>query len=541
MAHKNQLPKPVSPIHTSFRKRFFSHNSFPVRYGVAALAIIFMAVNYAAIDRLVPGGTPFLAFTPAVMLAAWFGGLGPGLFATVFGGLVGNYFWVDPPHTLVIKEIHELIHTLVFYVVGISISLMSRSMVRARAEAIAANQAKDHFLAVLSHELRNPLSPIVAAVGALEEINGLSEDARNDLTIIRRNVALQSRLIEDLLDANRVSHGKILLQFEDCNVHKVLERAIEVCQAEVLAKGLKLCFAPDARRYQVRADPARLQQVFWNLIRNAIKFTVAGRVTVRTLDVVSRPGDATGPVLLIQVEDTGLGIEMHDLSRIFEPFAQGAGDFPQRAGGLGLGLALSKALVELHGGVIRAASPGPGKGATFSVELPAIASLPAGVRNETPAPRMSRSIDAPTAVKSPIVPPVPAVVSNLEVVHGGESSAKHILLVEDEPDAGQLMLRLLKRSGYDVTLAPTAALAMKEVRERRIDLLISDIRLPDGSGIDLLRQIRSEQPLPRAICLSGYSSDTDLENTRDAGFEIHLVKPVDFRALRDAIDQPAIG
>jgi signal transduction histidine kinase len=509
------------PLSTHFR--IPRGKSFVLRYGVAALGIVLSALLYGALDRLVNGGTPFLAFTPAVMIAAWFGGLGPGLFATVLGGVIGNYFWVAPFHTLVIVSPQELIHTLVFYTVGIAISLMSRSLERARANAVAANGAKDHFLAVLSHELRNPLSAIVAAEGALEESTGLPDEARRDLRVIRRNVALQARLIDDLLDISRVSHGKILLQYEYCDAHEVLRHSLDGCRTDAEAKGLNLRVDAAAAKSQVRADPARLQQVFWNLVRNAIKFTPSGgSIMVRSHNVIAPNGDA---ILVVEVQDTGRGIDPKDLSRIFQPFEQGSGSEAQKAGGLGLGLALCKALVELHGGTIRANSAGIGHGSTFTVDLPVAA-----------APAISDVM--PVKIEAPKVEDEPMPDHELSSLNADSSGGRvRILLVEDDPDSGPLLMRLLRHSGYDVTLASRLDLALREVSRQHIDLVISDLSLPDGNGIDLLREIRTRQPV-RGICVSGYGTELDREKTRSAGFERHLVKPVTIQALREAIEEP---
>lgn len=515
------------PLNT--RRPLDPRASFVLRYGVAATGIIASALIYAAIDRLLDGGTPFLAFTPAVMAAAWFGGLGPGLFATVLGALIGNFFWVAPLYTLVIVSPHEWIHTMVFYAVGIALSLMSRSLERARANAVAANGAKDHFLAVLSHELRNPLSAIVAASSDLEENTRLSEEGRRDLKIIQRNVTLQARLIDDLLDISRVSHGKILLQFEVCDAQEILSHAVEGCRSDALSKGLNIRIDATATSAYVRADPARLQQIFWNVLRNAIKFTPSGgSVIARSKNEIGPLGEST---LVVEVQDTGRGIPPQDLARIFQPFDQGSGVEAQRAGGLGLGLALCKALVGLHGGTIRANSAGPDQGATFTVELPTV-----------PAP-----VELPEATSSPVIEVEPAndgphLQSPDSVLAATNTDAQRhspvrILLVEDDPDSGPLMLRLLRHSGYDVTLASRLDLALREARMHRIDLLISDLSLPDGNGIDLLREIRARQPV-RGICVSGYGSEVDLEKTRRAGFESHLVKPVTIQALRRAIEEP---
>jgi len=267
-----------------------------------------------------------------------------------------------------------------------------------------------------------------------------------------------------------------------------------------------------------------LQQIFWNLIKNAIKFTpVGGIIEIGT----SQPSAKT---ITIEVIDNGAGIDAAVLPRIFNAFDQGDQSVTRQFGGLGLGLALCKALVELHGGAIRASSAGRGHGSTFTVELPVVAA-PA----VSDAPQLKPS-DADTLAHAS-GEKINAGVDAMNVDAPPKAPVK-ILLVEDDPDSGPLLMRLLRHSGYDVTLASRLDVALNEAKRQRIDLLISDLSLPDGNGIDLLRQIRQRQPV-RGICVSGYGSEMDQEKTRLAGFERHLVKPVTIQALRQAIEEPA--
>ncbi len=233
--------------------------------------------------------------------------------------------------------------------------------VETRRDLIAANTAKDQFLALLSHELRNPLSPVITMVSELERMGG-PPAARNAIEIIRRNVELEARLIDDLLDITRIVHGKLQLIPEPIDAHRAIHRALEICQREIEVKRLEVRLDLAASAFHVKADPARFQQVLWNLIKNAVKFTPKGSITISSVN------DGSGR-LIIEVADTGIGITRERLTRIFKPFEQGESSITRRFGGLGLGLAISKAMIEAHGGALKARSAGIDQGATFTVEL----------------------------------------------------------------------------------------------------------------------------------------------------------------------------
>src|SRR6266480_4427295 len=235
--------------------------------------------------------------------------------------------------------------------------------VKLRQELIGANAAKDQFLALLSHELRNPLSPVIAMVGELEATVPDSPSVHEALEVIRRNVELEARLIDDLLDVTRIAKGKLQLSFETVCVHQLLQRAYEICREDIAAKHLEVEFRLRAAETHVEGDPARLQQVFWNLIKNSVKFTPEkGRITIETLNPTPEKIDA-------RVIDTGIGIEKEAIDKIFNAFEQGQAEITRRFGGLGLGLAISKALIDAHDGKIHVQSPGKDQGSTFSVEL----------------------------------------------------------------------------------------------------------------------------------------------------------------------------
>ncbi|HZW34180.1 MAG TPA: histidine kinase N-terminal 7TM domain-containing protein [Isosphaeraceae bacterium] len=408
---------------------------------------------------------------------------------------------------LVLREITDLKHAQ-------EERLRRLSEQAARLEAEAANRAKDQFLATLSHELRTPLTPVLATVTAMldQPAPALDDSLRPVLEMIRRNVNLQVRLIDDLLDLARIRGGKLHLAREAVDAHELVRRVVEICRDEIRAAGLQLVLDLAARRHDVDADPIRLQQVLWNLIKNAIKFTPAGgTVTVRSRNESEGLSSPSAGLLILTVSDTGIGIDPGMLLRIFDLFEQGGAASSRRCGGLGLGLSISRSIVEQHGGRLVAASAGAGRGASFTLELPTLAAVAA----------------------IPTIQPVPLSEET-------PSRPLTILLVDDNADTLNYLTELLTRRGHDVRPATGVAEALRRAAETRIDLLISDIELPDGTGLQLMKELCFTCPVP-GIALSGFGSSDDIELSRSAGFAIHLIKPVDFRSLEEAIEHATAG
>ena len=378
---------------------------------------------------------------------------------------------------------------------------------QARAEAEAANRAKDQFLAVLGHELRTPLTPVLAEVSALLADPATPDDFRPVLEMTRRNVDLEARLIDDLLDLSRIARGKLRLHPQRVDLHASVEQTLAICRSAITEAKVDVLVRLDAQRHHVEADPTKLPQILWNLIKNATKFTPpGGLITVQT----SNP---TPSQILLEVSDTGAGIDPAALGRIFTPFDQGDPSVTGRFGGLGLGLAIGRSLTEAHGGNLRATSPGLGLGATFSLELPT-----------------SASVDG--LLESP--PP--------EVTPRGESSplAYRILIVEDDADTRRVLSRLLRRRGHKVETASGIAEGVELASRASFDILLADIGLPDGSGLDLLHRLGSSRPAA-AIALSGSGMDEDLRQTRASGFLAHITKPIDFPTLEATLQQVGGG
>lgn len=387
----------------------------------------------------------------------------------------------------------------------------------ARAEAEAANRAKDNFLAMLGHELRTPLTPVLAGVELLgQQVNGNIE-LRNTLDIIRRNVELEARLIDDILDLSAIAKGKINLDLTTVDVHGAMMSALDIFRSEIGAKQLRLHLDLAATDHFVRGDTSRLMQVFWNVIKNAIKFTSEGGA----IHIRSHNGENLGaftpakagvrPKLFLEISDNGIGIEPEFMPRIFHSFEQGVRRVQAGHGGLGLGLAISRAIVEAHHGEMEAKSPGRNRGTVVGISLESVPP-PAAVANSSGGE--------------------PLVSASDRAVH------LRILLVDDHTDTVTTLGALLRRLGYDVVCAATADEARRLAEQNKFDLLVTDIGLPDASGYDLMRDIRARQSIP-GIALSGFGMEEDLEKSRAVGFIDHLIKPVNVDRLQAALREIA--
>jgi CheY-like chemotaxis protein len=318
------------------------------------------------------------------------------------------------------------------------------------------------------------------------------------MQMIRRNIELETRLIDDLLDLSRITSGKLSLRLEVVDLNESMEHVCEICRPQILEKGLHLHKDLDSRAGPVRVDSSRLQQVFWNVLKNAAKFTPEGG------DIHVSTRRVKAGVVEVVVKDTGAGIPADNLPKIFNAFEQGDAGVTRQFGGLGLGLAISKALVELHGGTIRVESDGAGKGSVFTIELPAIEEpLP-----EKPNPAAESKRPSPGSLK--------------------------LLVVEDHADTANMLALLLRATGHRVETATTVADALHLAASHRFDLLISDVGLPDGTGYELMKILQSTRAL-RGIAMSGFGSDEDMRKSYAAGFSDHLVKPVNFAVLEHTI------
>lgn len=395
---------------------------------------------------------------------------------------------------------------------------------QAKLQAEAASRSKDQFIATLSHELRNPLNPVLlVASDALSEPN-LSEEARAAWRLVQKNVSLEAALIDDLLDLTRIEQGKVTLASAQRNAHAILNDAIETVQLGMTEKNQLLERHFEATKATVLVDSVRLQQVFWNVLNNAVKFTPpGGRISVRTRN----PG---GDRLRIEISDNGIGMTHVELARVFDAFSQGehADGAVRRYGGLGLGMAITRQLVEMHGGVIQASSPGRDGGAVFIIELPlcgAVAVAPQPVESNAGGTRATNKGSKGSFARA---------ASPGEDGHPWPK----ILLVEDDEVTRSTLTRLLKRRGYQPQLAGSVTEARQLARDQTFDLVISDLGLEDGDGHSLMVELRTQQgPHLRGIALSGYGMPTDVARSMEAGFSVHLTKPVQIQALERALHE----
>jgi signal transduction histidine kinase/ActR/RegA family two-component response regulator len=381
----------------------------------------------------------------------------------------------------------------------------------ARAEAEANARAKDEFLAVVSHELRTPLSAMLGWAEVLRSRRPGDPIYERALQTIERNAERQSKLIEDLLDTTRILSGKLSIEARPLYIDSLLEESLDVVRPTAEAKDIELLATFDQAPGLILGDANRLQQVFWNLLSNAIKFTdPGGRVEARL--------ERSWTEARIVVSDTGKGIAPDFLPYVFDPFRQADSSSARRQGGLGIGLALAKRLVEMHGGAIKAESAGEGHGATFTVTLP----MRSGSRTtaEMSATELRKALDAGDRL----------ILAGLR-----------ILVVDDEADSRDLLAIRLRQYGADVITAASAKVAMESLAQQksRPDLIVSDIAMPGEDGYSLIRRLRAMEPeqggrIP-AIALTAYSRNKDRALALAAGFQMHMPKPVDAAELARAI------
>lgn len=362
-----------------------------------------------------------------------------------------------------------------------------------------ANQSKDEFLAALSHELRAPLTPIIATLDRWQARKTLGGEMLAELTILRRNAALEARLVDDLLDVARITQRKMPLSRQVVAIKILVRAALDMIDEEVRDRKMRVAFNAGSEPFWVDVDPARIQQVFWNVLKNALKFTQDGGA----IDIEVAP--TSGTWVSISFSDSGIGMSSQTLGKIFQPFEQGTNELVRSYGGLGLGLAISKALVEAHGGTISAASAGHGTGSTFLVTLP------------------KAFRPAPVSLEPSFGNATPASVGSLRV-----------LMIEDHEDTALVMARMLEDIGHHVVPANSVASAIDVLTREKFDLIISDIGLPDGNGVSLIHAVRAFCSAP-AIALTGYGMREDVERCLKAGFNKHITKPVTVETIRQII------
>jgi signal transduction histidine kinase/ActR/RegA family two-component response regulator len=380
----------------------------------------------------------------------------------------------------------------------------------ARSELEKSNHAKDLFLATLSHELRTPLTPILGWARIMQDYQADGTITVQGLQAIERNARLQAQLVDDLLDLSRITMGKIELARAPVDLNEIVRRALETVQYRIESQELDVRLELRAESLLVNGDATRLEQVIWNLLTNAVKFTPSGgQITIRSR--------LAGNECQIEVSDNGIGIEPHILPLLFEPFKQGDSSITRRHGGLGIGLAIAHSLVQMHGGRISARSAGAGQGASFTVALP-------------------------NYQRAPVTP-----AATTDDVRPLRLDGLKVLVLEDAADTRELLGIVLQAHGCQVELTESVPEAWKAAMERKPDVILSDIGLPDADGYEFARQLRRTPGFERVpmIALTGYAMDADRQKAHENGFDRHLPKPIDPEVLVQVISelhtQDAIG
>jgi CheY-like chemotaxis protein len=368
---------------------------------------------------------------------------------------------------------------------------------------------KDEFLATVSHELRTPLNAILGWSALLKPRRDV-ELLEKGLQVIHRNALAQSKIIEDILDVSRIITGKLRMEMKSVDLRAIISDALEAVRASATARDIQIELQGSDEPWRLVGDAERLQQVMWNLLSNAVKFNInGGRIRIRL--------ERAGSQLSVSVEDDGKGIEPEFLPYVFDRFKQADGSTTRRYGGLGLGLAIVRHIVELHGGRVTVASPGPSQGSTFTISIPVRATIPAAEQR-----------------KAPSSPPERVSVTRTDAPLMGI----RVLVVDDELDARELLELLLSHAGARVATAGTVTAAIEVLREHRPDVIVSDIGMPDEDGYSLMKRVRElgdwAEAIP-ALALTAYTRHEDAQQALARGFSMHLGKPVDPDHLTEAV------
>ncbi|MBL9169429.1 MAG: response regulator [Verrucomicrobiales bacterium] len=409
------------------------------------------------------------------------------------------------PPSVLEREEYQLLSRLVHFL-ALALDRASKSQ-----RVLAASRAKDDFLAALSHELRTPLNPVLMLASDGAQNPELAASVRESFRLIEKNALLEARLIDDLLDLTRIENGKVSLDLLTIDGHTAVMDAIENVRTDAAQKNIVVVLQLQADRSYVHADPARLQQILWNVIKNGIKFTPpGGRLWI------SSSVEGESKYWKLEVKDTGIGMEPAELARIFDAFSQGehaSEGGRHRFGGLGLGLAITKKLVELFEGTIEASSPGRGRGSTFLVRLPLSTAPPS---SEAPA----RPLRSPPAAPS--------------TSFQSDAPAFRILLVEDHEPTRSPFASLLGRRGYEVVAVGSGVEALEAAARSGFDVVLADIDLPDIDGHSLMGFLNKRYGL-KGLALTGHGTETDVAKSLESGFVAHFTKPINLSALEEVL------
>lgn len=480
------------------------------RYTVAVGSVILATVIRLALDEWLQDAHAFTLYYAAVALVTWYSGPVPALFTLVGGLLAGDWLFLEPRESFGVSDLDGLITYAMFIFTALLIIGFSRAchlayqheslqathalnlQLQRQAEQLSeADRYKDEFLAMLGHELRNPLAGVVSGAQVLKMIGLDQPDAEEMRGVIERQASHMAHLVDDLLDVSRISRGKIQVRKQRCDLVEVVRNVVQAQHTHLNADRLTLNLALPSKPLWVCGDPTRLSQVVTNLMNNAVKFTErGGAITV----VVT--GSSRGQAATIAIKDTGIGLEPCMLERIFEAFSQAENSVDRSRGGLGLGLALVRGLVEMHGGHVTAHSDGLGHGSEFRVRLPL---LQDAILTSGELPKRAIAI-----------------------------TAHRVLLIDDRRDAILPMRKMLELLGQEVSVACDGRGGLEKARACAPQIVLCDIGLPDIHGYDLAKQLRAVPGLGSAylVAVTGHGQEEDRRRAISAGFDYHLTKPV---------------
>lgn len=495
--------------------------------GILVLAMLTW-VRFTLNDVL-GGGLPFLLYVLGVMWASWVGGWLPGIVITLVGAVLADYFFLGAPGQLWPMASTDVGRTVVFLVVGFMVSAFSEALHRSRErveertrelqlemrerrarerERAEMQERKDQFLAILAHELRNPLAPIVNAAALLHARESGDAIVERAAHVIDRHARQMVHLIDDLLDAARLERGTFELRLECVDMASIVQAAIEHCRPAMLERRQRHTIDMPSSSVRIRADQLRLTQVLTNLLNNASTYTPEGG----HIETVVR---LEGDTLHLEVRDNGQGMVSEDTERIFQMFERGSDTGSSR--GLGIGLALVRQIVALHGGRVWATSEGPGRGSIFSVQIPGVVSAAEVPQAES---------DAPVAIEA--------------------MRPFNILVVDDNPDLVETLVAVLQMLGHQVASARNGEDALAYMESATPDLVLMDVGMPGMSGYDVARRLSGEPWRSRLtlVAMTGWGRDEDRQRALESGFDMHVVKPLDLehlRALLDSLQAPPVS
>lgn len=523
------------------------------RYSIAVFSTAVVIWFRSMLQPWLNEECPFSLFYLSVLLTAWLAGSGPAVFAIVLGTFAAARFFISPTTNLFVDGVPELVQLTIYVIVNcVAVFLFDRAErqrrlaenratenVRLGADLQHADRRKDEFLALLAHELRNPLAPIRTSMALLERNEDSPETVRRVREVISRQTQHLIRITDDLLEVSRFCRGHLELVMERIDLRESIRDAIEMIESSFLEKSQRFQFVVPELPLWVQGDRVRLTQLTANLLGNASKYTPSSgsiRVVV----------DQCDEHVLIAITDTGIGLAADQVDRIFEPFVQVDASRTREYGGLGLGLSIVKRLVDLHDGKLFAESRGPGLGSKFTVELPLDRSSQ-GLPNTAPDCQPDQAIKAMDTAPSfqpvhfhgdeaetcEVSSPADSVFLQPKLIPVQPDQPRKLLLVDDNLDASRMLCDLFESSGFQVAQAADGIEAINLAQRFRPSIIIMDIGLPGMDGYEVARRLRREPQFAKTslLALTGWGSKHDRELAKQAGFDLHLVKPVAFADL----------